>query len=229
MIMNSTVSEDRKQRIAATIAFFSEAIRFIIIPLVLLFIIMSNFPMLVGGAFPQMANSLILFGGLLALFAALEAYFQKGSSLKMIFGLLAVVTLCGWFWFVFTGKDMTFPYGPVTISLDIVGLVLLILIVVSLKGILPVVQYMLSKDEFQRKKQKIAEAAAMKAKKTTAKVRVEAPVATALTWVKKSDDDQEPPPPEDFVMQCPICKSVISPKDNSCPHCGAWIRQKAKY
>ena len=233
MKMNETVADDRRHRIAATIAFFSEAVRFIVIPLVLLYVIMYNFPMLrLESTFSQMANSLIIFGGLIALFASLEAYFQMGSILRMIFGVLAVVVLCAWFWFIFTGKDMTFPYEQVTVSLDIVGLILVILIAVSLKGILPIAQFFLAKDELQRKKQKKAEAAAMKAKRGTGRKRVESPAATALHWIKEPDepdDDKEPPPPDDFFMKCPVCKSAISSSENMCPHCGAWIRQKAKY
>lgn len=217
--MEKKEPDDRKRRIAATIAFFSEAVRFIVLPLLLLYIVISNFPILAPeAAFRRMASTLIIFGGLIALSSSMEAYFPLGSKLKMIFGIISIVTLCAWFWFLFSNERIVIPFGSLTITLDLFGLLMVILFAISLKGLLPIGQYLMARDE-QRKK---AESEVAKCVSTRP-----APVTQAVyVWNEAISDEPEPPPPEDFVIFCPVCGAGISPSDDICPRCGAWIGQK---
>ena len=221
--MGESKINDRKYRIAATIAFFSEAIRFIVLPLVILYFIMMNFPILSSDdIFERTANNLIIFGGLIAMFAALEAYFSIGSPLKMIFGILAIATLCAWFWFLFSGESIRMPFGALTISVNIVGLLMVILVVVALKGLLPIAQFIIARKELRMKASATPVAAMSPGPPRRANYHYPPPSAPP------GRDESLPPPPDDFTIRCPICSLKISLKDDVCPHCGAWIRQKMK-
>ncbi|MEM3038571.1 MAG: zinc ribbon domain-containing protein [Thermoplasmata archaeon] len=220
MSLEQKESDDRKRRIAATIAFFSEAVRFIVLPLLLLYIIMSNFPILTPEAsFRRMATTLMMFGGLIAFSSSMEAYFPLGSRLKMIFGIISIATLCAWFWFLFSKENIVIPFGSLVITIDLFGLLLFILFALALRGLLPVGQYLTAKDEQRRKA----------ARKPVPKhiVRGAAPAQRAVYIASiESSEELEPPPPDDFTIDCPSCGSKISPRDDICPFCGTWIRQK---
>ena len=220
MDLEKNESDDRKRRLAATIAFFSEAVRFIVLPLLLLYIIMSNFPILTPEAsFRRMATSMMLFGGLIAFSSSMEAYFPLGTKLKMIFGVISIATLCAWFWFLFSKENIVIPFGSLVITIDLLGLLLLILFALALRGLLPVGQYLTAREE-QRKK-------AAKAAVPKHIIREAAPAQRAVYIATiEPSEELEPPPPDDFTVECPSCGLRISPRDDVCPFCGAWIRQK---
>ena len=217
--MDKKEPDDRKRRIAATIAFFSEAIRFIVLPLLLLYIVISNFPILTPEtAFRRMASTLIIFGGLIALSSSMEAYFPMGSKLKMIFGIISIATLCAWFWFLFSNKGIVVPFSSLVITLDLFGLLMVILFAISLKGLLPVGQYLMARDE-RRKKTESEES------KRASRQPAPDPQAAYL-GNEAVFEESEPPPPEDLIISCPVCRADLSPRDDVCPRCGVWIRQR---
>lgn len=219
--MNEKDSDDRKRRIAATIAFFSEAIRFIVLPLMILYLVISNFPFLIPETvFRQAATSLIMFGGIIAFSSSMEAYFPLGSKLKMIFGVISIATLCAWFWFLFSKEIIVITFGSLVITLDLFGLSMVILFAVSLKGLLPIGQYMMAREQARRKRSE-------KRPVSDRFPRGSSP-ASLISYIGEARPSQEfePPPPEDFIAYCPICGAGIPPEADICPCCGAWIRQK---
>ncbi len=216
---NEEITLEKGHSVAATIAFFSEVIRFIIIPLVLLDVIMSYYPLLTHDTASWLASHLLVIGIFVALFVAMETYFPKGSYLKLIFGILAVVTLCVWFWFLLQTGTIGFPMGSIFISINVVGLATVILIAVALKGLLPVGQFIIARKDLQEKR----DAAAAAASAESAVEPSPAPVPSVIPGQTSKD---EPPPPDDFKAVCPVCKSRIPANVDVCPKCGAWIRQK---
>jgi hypothetical protein len=214
---------EKTHSVAATIAFFSELIRFVIIPLILIDVIMSYYPLLSQATATWLASHLLVIGAFVALFVAMETYFPRGSWLKLMFGVFAVVTLCVWFWFLLETGSIEFPYGPLSISLNIIGLAIVILIAVALKGLLPVGQFIVARKEIKRKKMASASAAGESPSRLAP-----APVPVLSTPPSASATEEEPPPPEDFLIRCPACRSKISASKDVCPNCGTWIRQKKK-
>lgn len=217
--MDERESDERKRRIAATITFFSEAIRFIVLPLILMYIIISSFPILVSEfEFRKMASILIIFGGLIALVSSMEAYFPLGSKLKMIFGITSIATLCAWFWFLFSNEKIVVPFGSLVITLDLFGLLMVILFAISLRGLLPIGQYLIARGNLREK----AESERLR----RASGRLISPRQIAYIETENVSEECEPPPPEDFIISCPACGASISPRDDICPLCGFWIRQR---
>jgi len=220
------IAMDKKHSVAATIAFFSELIRFVIIPLILIDVIMSYYPLLSQETASWLASHLLVIGAFVALFVAMETYFPRGSWLKLIFGIFAVVTLCVWFWFLLDTGSLEFPFGPLSISINIIGLITVILVAVALKGLLPVAQFIVAREEMKRKRMASASAAG---ESTSGPAPAPVPAAPAPSVSSSaSSAEEEPPPPDDFLVSCPVCKSKISASKDVCPNCGAWIRQKRK-
>jgi len=227
--MSRRYDGEMRRRIHATIAFFSEAVRFVIIPLILLELIMGNFPLITPAMASRIARNLIIFGGLTALFSSLEAYFPRGSWLKMFFGILSIATLCTWFWAIFEGREISFSYGPVFIEIDVVDLVLLIIIAISLKGMLHVLKFLIASRE-QRARE---EAEERKRREEVPYIPITGPVVLPdnevhepefLHWYSKP----EPPPPESDTVSCPICFKELNPNVKICPDCGAWLRSASR-
>lgn len=222
--MKYEIQDDKKHRVAATIAFFSEIIRFIIIPLVILDVIMGFYPLLTSTTAAHMANNIMIFGGLVALFVALETFFPRGSKIRLFFGILAIATLCAWFWFLLTSPSMSFPFGPLNVSIDITGVALLILAAIALKALIPVAQYLAAKDDARRRM--AAAAAAGAGVMPLPPSPAQAVPGTMRDASRVRTNNLEPPPPDDFTMRCPVCMSRIPASIDTCPNCGAWIRQK---
>lgn len=216
----SEKAKTKTHTVAAVIAFFSEIIRFIVIPLVLLNVLIGAYPLLSHETVTQMASGLMVFGALVAIFVAMETYFPKGSVLKFIFGVLAIATLCLWFWYLLNSGSIRFSMGALQVAINITGLAFVILAAVAIKGLLPLAQFFVYRGDLRRAKVAVASADApvQKAQATTVSPPSVAP----------SSAEEEPPPPEDFTVTCPICKWRIPATDDVCPKCGAWIRQKMK-
>ena len=217
------IAMDKKHSVAATIAFFSELIRFVIIPLILIDVIMSYYPLLSQETATWLASHLLVIGAFVALFVAMETYFPRGSYLKLTFGIFAVVTLCIWFWFLLETGSIQFPFGPISISINVFGLALVILFAVALKGLLPVTQFIIARGEMRRKAE--ASASGVEFSEETTSAAAVAPVVETST---QDSVAEEPPPPDDFLVNCPVCGSKIPASQDVCPNCGAWIRHKMK-
>ena len=225
MKMNE-IAMDKKHSVAATIAFFSELIRFVIIPLILIGVIMSYYPLLSQETASWLSSHLLVIGAFVALFIAMETYFPRGSWLKLTFGIFAVATLCVWFWFLLDTGSIVFPFGPLSISIDIIGLMIVILFAVALKGLLPVAQFIVARGEMKRKR---TASASESGESSPGPAPAPDPVApTPSTPPSISSTEEEPPPPDDFLVSCPVCHSKISASKDVCPNCGAWIRQRMK-
>jgi len=223
--MRSDSKKEKRRQMAASISFFSEAIRFIIIPLVLIELVINQFPLLTPEMSVRIANNLILFGGLVAIFSGLEAYFQRGTKIKMLFGLLSITTLCVWFWAIFSGGGLSFPYGPLNILIDASALVLLIIFAISLKGLHHIFRYLIAREELKQeeaKEQAIREKRRVPMRAVVADDAIHEP--SFLYWYH----EPEPPHPATYSRRCPVCLCGVSTEDRICPDCGAWIRDESK-
>lgn len=169
--------------------------------------------MLTGEEIDSMASDTIIFGLLVAVFAAMEAYYPKGSRARMACGILAVGMLCAWFWFVLSGQAINLSLDEWNISIDIRGILVMMMFVIGLKAIVPVAQYLSAKGRMSQG----------------------APVAAATAAAGSAEVSQpkvyrqvqeEPPPPDDFVVTCPGCNKAIPASADVCPHCKTWIRQR---
>lgn len=227
--MSRSNNGERRRRIAATIAFFSEAVRFIIIPLILVELVLGQFPIFTPQMADRIAGNIIIFGGFVALFSALEAYFPKHSPLKMLFGILSIATLCVWFWSIFSGDRLEFTYSAVTISIDVQGIVLLIIIAISLKALLYIFRYFISVKAKKLEEEKARRQAERKYMDLMREPEIMADdvihEASFLYWA--GGDDLEPPPPEDAAPSCPICLRELPEGRNECPECGAWVKRSS--
>jgi hypothetical protein len=218
--MNNAGNRKKNHPVAATIAFFSEAIRFIVIPLVILYILMdylaqSHFAILLTGQETnRIATQVIVFGIVIAIFAAAEAFLPRGTKMRMVFGILAIGTLCLWFWFILSSQLIRFSIGQWNLSLNITGIAMLMVAVIALKVLIPIAQY-------------------MSAKSRGAPAGAGVPVTAVASGTAPAEnitvDKEEPPPPEDFVMKCPKCGAEINASVDVCPKCGTWIRQKRTF
>jgi len=229
--MNEGPLIKKRHPVGATVAFFSEIIRFIVIPMLILYIIIdalaqSNFTLLLSrGETDSIASYVILFGGLVAIFAALEAYYPKGSSVRMLFGIMSIAMLCAWFWFILSSRSIHFNVSEWNVTINITGIVTMMLFAVALKSLIPIAQYYARRDSLKGGAAKAAAVAAAPIDTGVAKQ----PIAPESQKRLTRRVQEEPPPPEDFLVSCPSCKTKIPASADVCPHCKVWIRQKKDF
>jgi len=216
----NNASKKKNHPVAATIAFFSEAIRFIVIPLVILYILIDYLAqshyaiLLTGQETNRIATEVIVFGIVIAILAAAEAFLPRGTKMRMVFGILAIGTLCLWFWIILSSQLIRFSIGQWNLSLNITGIVTLMVSVIALKMLIPIAQYMSAKSRGAPAAVGITGAAATSGTPPTENIIV---------------DKEEPPAPEDFMIKCPKCGAEIHASVDVCPNCGTWIRQKKAF
>ncbi len=227
---------------------FTEGIRFIVIPIVLVDLISNNYPDLTHAFMPDIGMYILFFGGMITAASTLEAANRPGTFKRLMFGLFALASVCLWLFVILGGGVATFQYGPYFVRFDMSKIVLIMLVGVSLKGLLVVSTYTTHKSYLEEKeRQQKAELRAAREqeaarKKLVAKQKASGPSLSRMSKVafQVTADDSVGYVPEERVAKqthhvertlatktCPVCGAKASAKENVCRSCGAWFEHGA--
>jgi len=228
---------------------FTETLRFVVVPLVLLNLVTTNYPLLTTPFMQNITEYVTFYGGMIVAASTLEAMNKPGTYKRMLFGLGALAFVCMWMFVVFGGGIAEFTYGPYHVSFDITSIVYLILFGISLKSLLVVQTFSSNRHVIRDEK---AEKAREREETLIAERKSRRPVRTRSTspsfssmskasFEVSSDDavGYSPPPPplpaqahtadstgSDMMARpkvCPVCGERAPGDASECPACGAWF------
>jgi len=221
---------------------FTETIRFIVVPLVLIDLVKSNWPQLSTAFLDDIVLYTIFFGGLIVASSTLEVANKPGTFKRMLFGLTALAFLCLWLFVVFGGGIASFTFYPYFFRFDMSKIVYIMLIGISLRALLVIRTYRDNKHLVaEQKETKTVRGLFARARPTPAPVgkppsvrRSTNPAFGSMARVAyevTADDDvgfapQDRSPIEGgrgVVDECPVCGAKVSAEDRACPSCGAWL------
>jgi hypothetical protein len=215
----------------ATWTAFTESIRFVVVPIMLVSLITANYPSLETAFMPNLATYILIIGGLIVVASTLECANKPGTYKRLLFGLSAVAFVCFWTFVLFGGGVAEFSYPPYFVSFDMSKILYIVLLGFSLKALLVVQTFTSNKhlvvqEEARRKAEKIADAPKRRQVSW-------APSFSSLSKApfRVTGDDEvgyEPPPPPPRAQpqewkECPVCGAKASLKETTCKHCGAWF------
>ena len=229
----------------ATWTAFTEAIRFVVIPLVLVDLITRYYPQLDTAFMPNITTYIMFFGGMITASSALEVSNKPGSYRRLLFGLSTLAFVCMWIFVILGGGIATFAFGPYFVRFDISKIVYIMLFAVSLKAMLVFATFTSFRNTFE-KEVKQARAAARPVqkrapvkRKPAAKPRPHGPAFDSMSKVAYDVTSDEgvgsaspPPPPEPELARsykmptykvCPICGAHSDVSEKVCRDCGAWF------
>jgi len=226
----------------ATWTAFTDALRFIVVPLVLIDLVTKNYSELTTAFMPQIKLYIVFFGGMITAASTLEVSNKPGTWKRLLFGLTALAFVCLWLFIVLGGGIAEFTYGPYHVRFDMSKIVYIMLFGVSLKGLLVYSTFSTHKhyldDQERRGKEERAAERAPSRPRPLPRSKPSAPAFSTMSKMafEVSHDDSvgyappPPPPPEPRPIQrvlafkeCPICGAKASPKEMTCKHCGAWF------
>jgi hypothetical protein len=218
---------------------FTESLRFVVIPLVLLDLVTKNYPLLTTPFMEQINQYVLFFGGMVVAASTLEAMNKPGTFKRMLFGLGSLAFACMWLFVIFGGGISEFTYGPYHVRFDMTPLVYIMLVGVSLKGMLVIDSYAVNKGkllEHDRRAKEEKEQAKKEAARArqAARLRGTSPDFSAYSKVKyevthdESIVGHEPPPPPPPPPPLPSepsaspsgAKATRTVKFKVCPVCG---------
>lgn len=223
---------------------FTETIRFIVVPYVLVDLVTTNFPDLDTAFMPAIKLYILFFGVMIASASTLEAVNRPGTFKRMLFGLSNLAFICLWLFVVFGGGIANFRYGPYFVEFDMSKIVYIMLFGVSLKALLVMDTYgvnrHLIKEEEKPEKLRVAKRRVVARKQAEARRSASEPSFSHMAKVqyRVTPDDEvgssqgvsdplEASAPTANVTQpakeCPICGEPTRPTDTVCKSCGAWI------
>ncbi len=214
---------------------FMETIRFIIVPLVLVDMVVENYPQLATAFMSDIEMYIMFFGGMIVATSTLEAANRPGTLKRLMFGLTAVAFVCLWFFVVFGGGVAELTYGPYFVRFDITKIVYIVIFGLSLKGLLVLSVFA---DHRHSEKERVIK---LKAERASKKAEGSRPVpppqprTTSFANLKKEEfdvtaDDQigyapamPPRPLAEGKKVCAVCGAEASEKDYVCRNCGEWF------
>lgn len=115
---------------------------FIVMPVLVSAQIASNFPELSRDRLDNISFWALRLGPVIVLISATATYFEKGSMVRLTFGLLTSALLLTWMYLIFNGFIITSRYEDYPIRIDISGLLLLFLVVIALKTVYTVAEFL---------------------------------------------------------------------------------------
>lgn len=225
----------------ATWTAFTEAIRFIVIPIVLVDLVASNYPQLTHAFMPEIKTYIVFFGGMIAAASTLEVINRPGTFKRLMFGWTALAFLCMWLFVILGGGIAQFTYGAYTVRFDISKIVYIMLLGISLKGLLVLSTYTTHKkslkDEEKKRRldvlrEKTAAAPKPGSRRRTASSSFEALKKMAYEVTPDDSVGYVPPPPTPAVRhaqrtlavkECPVCGAKATTNELWCKNCGAWF------
>ncbi|GEM_PF-3492557 len=218
---------------------FTEALRFIVVPLVLVDLVTSNYPQLSTAFMPQIGTFIMFFGGMIVASSTLEAINPPGTYKRLLFGLCGLTFVGMWLFVIFGGGIAEFSYGPYFVRFDISKIVYIILGGVSLKVLLVYMTFSVNRRaEMERaRKRRVGDAERMRLQARNAKKAKAARAASTLSFEKMSSaefdvtaDDEVGYTPAPHVKDlptgmkiCEVCGAQSPTKDYVCKNCGSWF------
>lgn len=220
---------------------FTETLRFIVVPLVLINMVTQHYPQLATAFMENIRMYVIFFGGMIVASSTLEAIYRQGSYKRVLFGLSAIAFICMWFFVIFGGGIAEIHYGPYFIRFDMRYLVYIILVGLSLKSLLVLAtfsEHRRIEEERARKRRvelaKVRAAAAASRSKATGPAAEHKPRMSFGEMLRAefevSADDEigyapgMPPRPTPKGMKvCEVCGAKAQTKDYVCRNCGGWF------
>lgn len=225
----------------ATWTAFTEAIRFVVVPTVLISLVSSNYPQLDTAFLPDIEGYVLFFGGMIVASSTLECIHKPGTWKRMLYGLTALAFVCLWTFVIFGGGVAQFRYGPYDVRFDMSKIVYIMVLGFSLKGLLVINTYNTNKHSVRKEQRRMDEALALakphpKKASTRAAARPAKPAESFSAFSKMAfevtPDDAvgfSPPLPRTPVKRtlafkvCPICGTKALRKELTCKNCGAWF------
>jgi hypothetical protein len=232
---------------------FTETLRFIVVPLVLLDLVMKNYPLLTTPFMSYIKEYVLFFGGMIVAASTLEAMHKPGTFKRMLFGLGTLAFVCMWLFVIFGGGIAEFTYGPYHVRFDLTKIVYLMFAGICLKGLLVIDTYSANKsrlveEERLRRLEKEKARRETAATKKASRLRGSTPEFSSLSRLafEVTHDDSvgyEPPPPPlppppsstattrtartvKFKV-CPICGEKAAASETVCRNCGAWFARES--
>jgi len=232
---------------------FTETLRFVVVPLVLLDLVTKNYPMLTTPFMADIYEYVTFYGAMIVAASTLEAFNKPGSFKRLLFGLSALAFVCMWLFVVFGGGIAEFTYGPYHVRFDITTIVYIMLMGISLKGLLVIQtfasnrQLLIDREREKELEEKVERKAVERARRP-ARTRAAAPTFSSMSKVafEVSSDDSvgysPPPPPAPPPSSsttrarrvvgarskvCPVCGERVPSNAVECPSCGAWFSKES--
>ncbi len=220
-----------RSRISDTVwTLFTETIRFIVVPLVLIDLVKSNWPQLSTAFLGDIVPYTLGFGALIVAASTLEVANKPGTFKRMFFGMSSLSFLALWLFVVFGGGVASFSYYPYQIRFDMSKIVYIMLIGLSLKALLIYRTYADNKHLIAREEK--ARVAPPPRRPVPRRASSEFGSMSRVAYQVTGDDDvgySSAKPPIDSsgshesTGKCPVCGNGVSPGDKSCHTCGAWL------
>ena len=219
----------------ATWTAFTECIRFIVVPTVLVNLITSNYPDLETAFTPDLEVYIIFLGLMIVGASTLETANRPGTHKRLLFGLTGIAFICLWTFVIFGGGVANFRYGPYFVRFDISKIVYIILAGLSLKGLLVIQTFHDNKQaaHAEAMKREEQESAQKKPSSGARQRRTRTYVPGFATFSKVAfevtpDDSVGYAPPKTSAeapfKECPVCGAKASLSEKTCKHCGAWFK-----
>lgn len=223
---------------------FTETIRFVVVPYVLVDLVARNFPDLDTAFMPEIRLYIIFFGVMIASASTLEAVNRPGTLKRMLFGLSSLAFICLWLFVVFGGGIASFRWGQYFVEFDMTKIVYIMLFGVSLKAILVVdtfsVNRLVLREEEKTERLRAEKRRAVGRSQAAAHRQTPGPAFSSMSRMvyRVTPDEevgsspgvaepQEEPLHGDEGMagtkDCPICGEPVRSTDTVCKSCGAWI------
>jgi hypothetical protein len=228
----------QRSRISDSVwTFFTETIRFVVVPIVLIDLVKTNWPQLSTAFLGDIVAYTLAFGGLIVAASTLEVMNRPGTFKRMLFGLSSLAFLCLWLFVVFGGGVASFTYFPYFVRFDMSKIVYIMLVGIALRSLLVVRTYSDNKHLIVEQKDAKAKGffggrkqAAAPSKPARRTVSPAFGSMSRVAYQVTGDDDigsaSQPRPPIDSsepTGTCPVCGARVGPKDAMCGSCGAWL------
>lgn len=218
---------------------FTESLRFVVVPLILIDLVTGNYPQLATAFMPQIEMFVIFFGGMIVASSTLESAHRPGTYKRLLFGSCALVFVSMWLFIIFGGGEVEFTYGPYFVMFDMTPIVYIVMMGILLKGVLVYMTFSANrKAEAELARKRRVEAAgkerAQAAKARKAKAR---PSVRTRTFGDMSSSEYEvtaddavgytPAPyakdlPKGMKI-CEVCGKESPTGAYVCKNCGSWF------